>query len=125
MYKCSKCGSYRVQSKAWVNPNINLKFPEDLDLNDNLDFSLSEESEEEDSYCLDCEEHCELIEIEEIDSDDKQYEESEPWNKIVCDNLRGGPYLKVWNSLPYAVRQTICESFYEYFKTKYKIHNDN
>lgn len=49
------------------------------------------------------------------------YEELELWNKIVCNNLRGSVYLKFWNGLPYAIRQNICESFFEYFKTKYKI----
>ena len=45
------------------------------------------------------------------------YEELELWNKIVCNNLRGSVYLKFWNGLPYAIRQNICESFFEYFKT--------
>jgi hypothetical protein len=125
MYKCSKCGSYRVQSRAWVNPNMNLKFLCDLDSSDNLDFSLSEENREDDNYCLDCEEHCELTAIEEINPIDEQYEESEPWNKIVCDNLRGGPYFKVWNNLSYNARQNICESFFEYFKIKYKKTNNS
>jgi hypothetical protein len=125
MYKCSKCGSYRVQSKAWLNPNINLKFPYDLDLDNDLDFSLSEENRKDDNYCLDCGDHCKLTIVEKINPIDEQYEESEPWNKIVCDNLRGGPYLKVWNNLPYNARQNICESFFEYFKIKYKKTNNS
>jgi hypothetical protein len=55
-YRCADCGSINVQKMAWVRPNEDFKF---------LDF-CSEDDEEGDNWCDDCEEHCDLIPEDEL-----------------------------------------------------------
>ena len=43
---CVSCGGDNVQQKAWVNPNTK-----------EIDFSLSENFEDEDTWCEDCQDH--------------------------------------------------------------------
>lgn len=52
-YRCSKCGSLEIQSKAWVNTNTNL-YISDAAFND------------EDLWCNHCESHCEQIQEEDL-----------------------------------------------------------
>lgn len=49
-YRCANCGSINVQKMAWVCPNENNKY---------LDY-CSDDDEEDDNWCEDCEEHFEL-----------------------------------------------------------------
>ncbi len=45
LYTCSGCGSTDIEGKAWVK------------LNDNSRVQLMDSSDDEDYYCIDCEEH--------------------------------------------------------------------
>ena len=56
---CEECGSDDVQQKAWVNPNS-------LE----IDFSLSENFEEEDTWCSKCSEHMGLVDEDKFVGDD-------------------------------------------------------
>jgi hypothetical protein len=55
-YRCTNCGSTNVQKMAWVRPNEDFKF---------LDF-CSDDDEDGDNWCDDCEEHCDLLPEDEL-----------------------------------------------------------
>lgn len=49
-FKCSVCGGYNVQIKAWVDPNKGFAYCTDID---------------EPAWCEDCEKEVDLDEVEE------------------------------------------------------------
>lgn len=52
---CSKCGSLDIETKMWVNPNT-----------EQISGHCSDISEKEDNWCKACEEHTELLTLQEL-----------------------------------------------------------
>lgn len=51
MTKCSICGGTNVQTLTWVNVNTN----------EVGDLGASQSQDEQDNWCIDCMEHCSLV----------------------------------------------------------------